>query len=258
MKLVRYSEVAAADFAHPIKANFFAAISISLLLISATLLPYSIDMATVVWGTGAVVHLGFTLSLIARWIKQSHEVIHANPAWFIPVVGNILVPLVGVKLGYLEISWFFFSIGSVFWIVLFTIIFNRVVFHHDPLPRKFMPTLFILIAPPAVGYLAYINLAGGEIDAFARILFYVALFITALMFSMVRVFAQLPFALSWWAYTFPLDAMTIAICDYADRTGSTFFNGLAMVMLIVTSLVIGFVAFRTIKAVMAGKVFAPE
>ncbi|MEM0513912.1 hypothetical protein WCN91_00405 [Pseudoalteromonas sp. YIC-827] len=39
---------------------------------------------------------------------------HANPSWFIPVVGNIIAPITGAKLGYIEVSWFFFSVGIVF------------------------------------------------------------------------------------------------------------------------------------------------
>jgi tellurite resistance protein len=39
------------------------------------------------------------------------------------------------------------------WAVMFTIIMNRIVFH-NPLPQKLMPTLFILIAPPAVALIS--------------------------------------------------------------------------------------------------------
>ena len=117
------------------------------------------------------------LYVLHVWFNHEHlKIAHLNPAWFIPAVGNILVPIAGVGLGYIELSWFFFSIGILFWIVLFTIIMNRVLFH-EPLPAKLAPTLFILIAPPAVGFVSYIGLTGGGgIDGFARILFYGALF----------------------------------------------------------------------------------
>ena len=104
-----------------------------------------------------------------------------NPSWFIPIVGNILVPIAGVPLGYTDISWFFFSIGIVFWPVLLTIIFYRIIFH-PALPGKLIPTFFILIAPPAVGFLSYMKLTG-EMDNFARILYFSGLFFTLLVFA---------------------------------------------------------------------------
>jgi len=58
-----------------------------------------------------------------------------------------------VALGFVELSWFFFSVGLIMWAVMFTIIMNRIIFH-NPLPQKLMPTLFILIAPPAVALIS--------------------------------------------------------------------------------------------------------
>ncbi len=129
-----------------------------------------------------------------QWIHHDHfEVQHLNPAWFIPAVGNVLVPVAGVQLGFIEISWFFFSIGMLFWVILLTIIFNRIMFH-NPMQDKLIPTLFILIAPPAVGFIAYMKLAG-ELDAFARILYFAGLFLTMLMLIQVKRFAKLQFFL---------------------------------------------------------------
>lgn len=102
-----------------------------------------------------VVHLGLTLSLLGRWIVCNQDNHYSNPAWFIPIVGNIVVPLAGVPLGQTEVSWFFF-VGVVFWVLLFTLIFYRIVFHHQ-VPVKFVPTLFIQNAPPAVGFLPMVS-----------------------------------------------------------------------------------------------------
>ena len=82
---------------------------------------------------------------------------HSNPAWFIPIVGNLIVPIAGVGIWDNTILIFYFSIGIFFWIILFAIILNRVIFH-NPFAPKFMPTLFILIAPPSIGFLSYMKL----------------------------------------------------------------------------------------------------
>ncbi|HIE55877.1 MAG TPA: C4-dicarboxylate ABC transporter, partial [Chromatiaceae bacterium] len=169
------------------------------------------------------------------------------PAWFIPVVGNVLVPVAGAHLGYVEISWFFFSIGIVFWLVLFTIIFYRILFH-QPLPEKLMPTFFILIAPPAVGFLSYVNLTG-NLDGFARVLYFLSLFLTILLLTQYRYFFGLRFFLSWWAYSFPLAAVTIGTMKMYELTGKSGFYYLGETMLALLSVVILMLLYKTSRAV---------
>jgi len=196
-------------------------VSISLLLLAIAFLGIAPGVSHGLWIVGAGLHLILTLSVINTWLHHEHfEVHHINPAWFIPAVGNVLVPVAGMPLGYMELSWFFFSIGMLFWIILMTLVFNRIIFH-QPLPDKLMPTLFILIAPPAVGFIAYLRLTG-EIDAFARVLYFSGLFLTLLLLTQAPRFARLPFFLSWWAYSFPLAAIGIAslvMYEHSEKTG---------------------------------------
>jgi tellurite resistance protein len=245
-----------AELAHPVKLNFFPATSISLLLLSVAFLADLPALAKAFWLGGAALHLAFTLYVMNSWIHHTHyQITHANPAWFIPVVGNVIVPVAGVNFAPAELSWFFFSIGIVFWLALFTIVLYR-LFFHEPLPARLTPTLFILIAPPAVGFIAYLKLAG-ELDAFARILYYMALFLTLLLASNAARFFRLPFFLSAWAYSFPLAAITIATLVMTERVGGAF-AGLAMVFLGVLSLVLVLLTVRTVMAIGRGEICQPE
>jgi len=246
-----------AEFNHPVRSSFFPAFSISLLLMSIASTPYSHDLTLGLWATGTILHLVMTLRLLGRWIVHNHQITNSNPAWFIPIVGNVLVPLTGVRLGFFEISWFFFSIGIVFWIVLFTIVFYRIVFH-DQLPAKFIPTLFILIAPPAIGFLSYVLLNGGVVDGFARVLIYVALFITLLNLTLVRQYLRVPFFVSWWAYTFPMAAVTIASMEFHRLNGYDEMWVICASLLAITTLVIVTVFVRTLVALIQGKLFVPD
>lgn len=89
--MVRYPQAVEAEFAHPVKLNFFPTLSISLILLSIALLPYHPPLSMVLWSVGTVLHLGFTLYVLSAWLHQTHfEISHINPAWFIPIVGNIL------------------------------------------------------------------------------------------------------------------------------------------------------------------------
>jgi tellurite resistance protein len=245
-----------AELGHPVKLNFFPATSISLLLLSVAFLADLPGMAYGFWVAGAALHLAFTLYVMSSWIHHTHyQIQHANPAWFIPVVGNVIVPVAGVSFAPAEISWFFFSIGIVFWLALFTIVLYR-LFFHEPLPARLTPMLFILIAPPAVGFLAYLKLTD-SLDAFAHILYYTALFLTLLLASNAARFFRLPFFLSAWAYSFPLAAITIATLAMTERIGGAFAS-LSLVLLGVLSIVLVLLTVRTLMAISRGEICQPE
>lgn len=257
LKAVRYPQQVKGEFNHPVKLNFAPTMSIGLILISIALLPHSKTLSLAVWTLGVALHLVFTLYVLATWIHHTHfEINHMNPAWFIPIVGNILVPIAGVPHGFTEVSWFFFSIGLVFWLVLLAIIFNR-MFFHNPLPGKLLPTLFILIAPPGVGFVSWMQL-NGELDAFARILYYSALFLTLMLFTQAPRFLKLPFFLSWWAYSFPMAAITIATLGMYQLQGSPFFQWLGAALLVVLIVLIIGLLVRTAVAVSRREICVEE
>lgn len=169
-KLLLHRSHVADEYRHPVRLHFVPTISISTILLSIVALGVWPAAALPLFFIGVPLHLALTFLVLDSWFNRSHfQPAHLNPAWFIPIVGNVLVPLSGVPLGYVELSWFFFAIGIVFWLVLFVIITNRVLFHSS-IPERLAPTLFIYIAPPAVAFLSYVKLTG-EIDATARVLF---------------------------------------------------------------------------------------
>jgi tellurite resistance protein len=257
LKLTRHRAAVLKELNHPIKLNFFPTFSISMILLAIAAEHLSVGLSHLLWLSGTALHFAFTLYVMNVWIHHDKfEVHHMNPAWFIPVVGNVLVPIAGTNLGYLEISWFSFSLGILFWLVLLTIIFNRMLFH-NPLPDKMMPTLFILIAPPAVGFIAYYKLIG-ELDSFARMLYYSGLFLTLLLLTQISRFRRLQFFLSWWAYSFPLAAITIATLLMYEISGNRSFALLGSVFLAILTLVVVFLFYRTLKAVGAHKVCVPD
>jgi tellurite resistance protein len=257
MKLILHPSEVKKELNHPVKLNFFPAMSISLILLSITMLHSQPQVSLILWIIGTILHLAFTLYVMNIWIHHDKfEIHHINPAWFIPVVGNVLVPVAGTSHGYFEVSWFFFSVGIVFWLVLFTIIIYRVLFH-NPLPEKLMPTFFILIAPPSVGFISYVKLTGG-IDNFAHILYYTGLFLTILLATMAVRFSRIQFYLSWWAYSFPLAAITIASLLMYEKTAMGGFALISSLLLSVLTIVVTFLFYRTLTVVWKHKICLPE
>lgn len=236
------------EFASPIKLQFFPTISISLLLLSIALLHLLPAVSFWIWSVGTAAHLLFTLSTLSIWMHHDQfEINHIKPTWFIPVVGNILVPIAGVDHAHADLSWFFFSIGLIFWLMLFTIFLYRIIFHH-PLAGKRLPTFFILIAPPAVGFISYLRL-NGEVDNFARILYFFAVFLFLLLAYQWRMFLKIKFFISWWAYSFPIAALTVATLLMLGHTDAPWMRGLAWGFLILVTLVVLVLLGLTARAV---------
>ncbi len=257
-KFVLHQNYVTEEFNHPIRMSFFPAMSIGMILLSIAMQSHAAAVALVFWSVGAVVQLAFTLAILSNWMHhEKFQVQHSNPAWFIPIVGNILVPIAGVPLGFPEVSWFYFSVGLVMWIPLLAVLLNR-FFFHPMIPSKLLPTLFILIAPPAVGFVAWVRLHNGAIDDTARIFYYFALFITLLLFSQIRFFWKLQFALPWWAYSFPMAAMTIATLVMAEKLGGSFFPILAQILLVVLGVLVTMLCALTIRAILRGQICVPE
>jgi tellurite resistance protein len=182
-------------------------------------------------------------------VEQQHfSIEHANPSWFIPIVGNILVPVCGVHHFGEELSWFFFSIGAVFWLQLATVLLYRKIFH-TPILEHLSPTFFILVAPPAVGFIAYTHLTA-QVDSIARLLLFYGLFMTVLVLYLARRFLRIRFYLSFWAYSFPMAAITIAVLRYEAMTQQAWCRPVALLLY---GLLTGIIVLLVVKTLVAVK-----
>ncbi|MGE4383107.1 MAG: SLAC1 anion channel family protein [Arcobacter sp.] len=245
LKLIKYKDEVKKEFSHPIRVNFFAAFSISMLILSIDYRHYYTNVSELFFIFGAIFHIFFTYYTIRFWINNNLEMQHSNPAWFIPIVGNLIVPIAGKGFVDDSILYFYFSIGIFFWIILFSIILNRIIFHNQFAP-KFMPTLFILIAPPSIGFISYIKLTG-SLDFFAQILFNLGLFFTILVFVMYKNFVKIKFFISWWAFTFPMTAVTLSTILMYELTQKGIYSIFSYVLTFITTIIVLLVAIQTIK-----------
>lgn len=244
LKLFRFPTRVREEFDHPVKLHFFPAFSISLLLLAIAFLHISHDLATILWAIGTPLHLVFTFAVISIWIRNAHfHPEHLNPSWFIPVVGNIVIPVAGVFILPGSYLWFFFSIGILFWLMLVTLLINRTIFF-KAMPEKLVPTFFIMIAPPAVGVISYVLLTG-MVDSFTYVLYFFALFLALLFLGNAPMFAKIRFALSWWAYSFPLAALAISSALIFMKTEETYFYSLALIAFAVLAAVVLALLIRT-------------
>jgi tellurite resistance protein len=255
IKLVTAPQAVRAEFAHPIAGNLFGTFLISLLLLPIVLAPLDLMLARIVWALGAIGMTAFGWFMVDRWMNHRQQTVHATPAWIIPVVGMLDIPLAMPALGLQSmhgVMVFGLAVGLFFTVPLFTMIFSRLVFE-APLPDALQPSLLILLAPFAVGTSTYI-VTSSQVDLFAQALFWLTLFLLAVLLGRLRYLAKCcPFRVAWWAVSFPLAAAAIAALRIDLAMQGPVYDAVALALLTLSTVVIVALLIRTLLGVARGE-----
>ena len=263
---LRHPEAWAEDRRHPMRHTFIAALPIALLLLAtvAVALRGPSLAASVVWGLASLSLLAVTLWTLSRW-WQGPAVGGlpwgaVTPALFIPVVGNVVVPLAGVPLGQLEWSAAQFGVGLLFWPVVLVLLVVRLAVQ-GMWPARLLPASFILIAPPAVIGLSALQF--GAPAPLVWMLWGMAMFCLAWVGVLARRILALPFAVPHWGLSFPLAALAALTLRLAAPNGllaapGSPLAGAGLALLALASVVIAALTVATIRGLRDGSLLVPE
>jgi tellurite resistance protein len=255
VKIVSAPDRVATEFHHPIAGNLFGTFLISLLLLPIVIAPVSLPLARALWIAGAAGMLAFAWLIVNRWMSDRQQTTHATPAWIVPLVGMLDIPLALPSLGLPplpDVMLASLAIGLFFSVPLFTLILARLVFD-APMPDALLPSLLILVAPFSVGFSAYVA-TFGRIDAFATALYDLMLFVLAVLLGRLRTLRSCcPFRITWWAVSFPLAASAVAALRFAAFHADGFTMGVAVLLLALATVAIGGLLIRTLVGLAQGE-----
>ena len=228
-----------AEFSHPVGGNLFGTPLISLLLLPFLLADASLALARLAWVLGAAGMTVFAWTIVTRWLSVRHTPAQVAPAWIVPVVGMLDIPLAAPLLhwdGLHGVMVFGLAVGLFF-----------------ALPPALQASLLILMAPFAVGYSAYTT-TFGHVDAFAQGLVMIMLFLLPVLLArLVHLPACSPFRVAWWAASFPLAASAVTALRYAAVADSPAMDGIALLILGIATLVIAVFAVQTLAGIVRGR-----
>ncbi len=233
LRWIFYKKEALADLKHPILSNFYATIAIGILVLATNFIIIKKDIIAgeIFWFIGAIFTVCF--SIITPYLmfkKEDVKLEHINPAWFIPPVGLIVIPTSGsliipyfsgvTKEIVIFLNYFGWGAGFFLYLALLAISLYRFILHH-PLPSILAPTIWINLGPIGVGTTALINLVKNSpfitikepFFVFGLLLWGFGIWwvIMALIMTLHYIRKiKLPYAMSWWAFTFPLGAYVAA------------------------------------------------
>ena len=257
LKFFTKREMVLNEWRHPIRVGQFPTFPISLLLLAAGLLPLWPELARLIWIIATILQVISSAAVVGSWMSdRTFQYSHLTPGWFVPVVGNAIVPIAGAKLGYYEVSWVCFSAGVVLWIALLPVVFGRLIFN-EPMPSRMVPTLMVLAAPPAVACIAWFNLVG-QFDYVCHFFLSVGIVFAILVITQLPSLRKMQFSVASWALSFPLAALTTATFIYVNETRSIPALAVATGLLVLLVTVIAILSLHTIRGIFNGTLFHPE
>eukprot|EP00004_Rigifila_ramosa_P014256 TRINITY_DN3229_c0_g1_i1.p1 TRINITY_DN3229_c0_g1~~TRINITY_DN3229_c0_g1_i1.p1 ORF type:complete len:605 (-),score=101.67 TRINITY_DN3229_c0_g1_i1:166-1980(-) len=190
-----------------------------------------------------------------------------NPSMMIPVVGNFIAALVipYVKSNDMEAGdftnagWGWYGIAWTFWIVLLAINIHRMA-TDSPVEDRERALHMMFVAAPAMACSSYLALNNRQWDNFALINFWTAWLIQMSFFfgGYFRYFGAHKFEMSFWGYTFPFAALTVASINYYTLVTNHKSRALVLVSLTFATFSVVQCTWHTLNGLIKRQILIPE
>ncbi|MCF3121308.1 TDT family transporter [Streptomyces arenae] len=277
----------------PTVAPFYGCLSMALLAVGGGTLivgkdwigtTAAVTLATVLFTAGTLIGLAAAVAIPYLMVVR-HRIAadQASPVWLLPVVAPMVSAAVGPLLiphlpaGQAQQTMLYaclamFGLSLLATLVMLPVIFARLV-TAGPLPLALTPTLFLVLGPlgqsttaankfadfaPGVvpapldrGFLAFAVLYGVPVMGFA--LMWLALAAAMVLRARRR---GMGFAMTWWAFTFPVGTCVTGAEGLGKHTGLAVFDWLAVALfaLLVTAWAVALA--HTLRGVFSGRLLA--
>jgi C4-dicarboxylate transporter/malic acid transport protein len=285
LRWIRHPDAALQDLRHPVVGPLFGTFPGGLLVLAvavATVGPQYLSAAGVhdiVAGlTWVGAPLAFAISVVfgsLLFLTPSVETPSANGGWFIPPVVNIIIPVTLAALVphaspetarlLLVLGYATWGMGFVLFIMVASLLFDRLVFHPLP-PVTLAPSLWISLGPLGAGGLALLRLAqvgaplwGPAVGTVQAVSLLAALVLWGFGFWWLTVAVVLlvrylhseswPFGVGLWAFTFPLGAYTAVTTAMARALNLSALEWLGAALFVALAVFWVVVGVRTLAAV---------
>ncbi|MET9345649.1 TDT family transporter [Streptomyces termitum] len=287
----RHRDQARAHLLDPAVAPFYGCLSMALLAVGGgtlTLgrdwigLPAAVAADAVLFTAGTAIGLAAAVAVPYLMVVR-HRIDQASPVWLLPVVA----PMVSAALGPLLLPhlpegqprqtlllacYAMFGISLLATLVMLPLVFGRLVLD-GPLPLALTPTLFLVLGPLgqsttaanafadsaagvlpepyAQGFGAFAVLYGVPVMGFALLWLALA---GAMVVRARR--AGMGFAMTWWAFTFPVGTCVTGAEGLARHTGLDAFRWLSVALYALLAAAWLVAGARTARGLLSGALLA--
>lgn len=239
-------DAARAEAHHPVHCCFIGLGGVATLVMAQGALPYSHNVALILFAIGATFSLAFGIWRTGLLWQGERDVTATTPILLLPVVaGGFVTATTAAALGWHDWAALAFGAALFAWLAIESVVLHR-LYTAESLPLHLRPTLGIQLAPPSVGALAYLATAHEPSIFIAELLVGYALLQGLLLVRLWPWIAQQPFAPSYWAVTFGATALPAALIRISTMSSSRPFADLSVVLFAASNLVLAIIICRTV------------
>ncbi|MGW7001684.1 TDT family transporter [Streptomyces sp. NPDC054933] len=290
---LRHADRAREHLLDPAVAPFYGSLPMALLAVGAGTLsvgaevigtPAAVAVDAVLWVAGTASGL-LIATAIPYLMVARHQITpgSASPVWLMPVVAPMVSAATGPALvphlpngqwraAMLLGCYAMFGLSLLATLVILPVVFARLTYG-GPLPLALTPTLFLVLGPlgqsttavgniadaaPSLGQASYAHLTGGFAVLYGVPVTGFALLWMALAAAMVVRAARrgMPFAMTWWAFTFPVGTCVTGAASLARHTGADVLGWLTVGLYVLLLAAWATAALRTVLGLVSGALLA--
>ncbi len=290
---IHHRDQARTHLLDPAVAPFYGCLSMALLAVGGATLTVGSDVIgaraalavdVVLFVAGTAIGLGAAVVVPYLMVVRHRPAPGtASPVWLLPLVAPMVSATQGALLvahvpegqgreALLLACYAMFGLSLLATLVMLPLVFARLV-HHGPLPLALTPTLFLVLGPLGQSTTAVNQLADAAPGAVASpyasafgafaVLYGVpvmgfAVLWLALAGAMVIRAARdgMGFAMTWWAFTFPVGTCVTGAAGLARHTGLSALTWLAVALYVFLVVAWAVAGVRTVRGVVSGALTA--
>ena len=243
----------ATQLRHPVQGPIAALVPVCGMLFGAELYVFWQVGGVVLMVASLLVTAAYAAWILPFWMRGGINLDSVHGGWLLPsVAGGYVASLSAAEVGLRDLAIACFAIGTFFWVVMFVIVFVRMI-TRPPLPGPLVPTLAILDAPPALAGRAWFDIAGHNVNDIQLGIGALAILAVLMQLGLIPLYRQLKFTLGFWSFTFPLAAMGRYGIAWLAATHPAGWQVWSFGILAIVSVVVIWVAVLSVRLFFSGR-----
>ena len=239
LKVIFYPRDIKNDFKNPVVVSSSGTFSMSLMILSTYIIPFTSSIAYAIWILGVVLHILLMIYFTYHFIIHDFNISNVYPSYWIVYVGITMAAITAHFHGINEMDFIFFIIGFIGMLASTPLVLYR-EFVYKNIPDANKPLTCIFTALFSILIFGYLNSAETISNEFAILLYAIACVFYIFAFYKLVSFRNLEFYPSFAAFTFPFVISALATKGILSTIGNnSILNGvLTLQTVIATALVV--------------------
>jgi tellurite resistance protein TehA-like permease len=192
---------------HPVQGPLAAIVPLSGMLLGGNLAATFPAAGAMLVGVSMIAATAFAAWLVSTWMGGRIELGALHGGYLLPTVaGGFVAAGAAQAIGLRDLGWAAFGVATVFWVIMTALLVARLI-SRPPLPDVLVPTLAVVMAPPAVGGLALFALTDHTSTPLSLAFAGLAVVLVGAQLAFLPRYRRLSFSLGFWSFTFPAAAV---------------------------------------------------